>query len=494
MLERYVAAAPVCEKGLHGRRSIYTSERDITVDNVLEVLSDALSVHSLNRREIDYLHGYVRGIQPIIDRQKKYNAEICNRVVENRANEIVTFKTANFIGEPLQYVSRGTDDTVPEKIELLNSFMLTENKASKDVDLAHWMFTCGVGYRLVLNDKAFAYAEYDEFDEAPFEIYTLDPRDAFVVRWSGVSHEVVMGVVSAYVNETMVYTVYTRTQTFTIQDDVITGVQTHNLGRVPVIEYPCNTLRMGAFEVVIEMLDAINTLASNRVDGVEQFIQAIMVFENAEITSEQFAALKDQGALMITSKDGNVAKVYYLNEQLDQSQTQVLVDDMWQTVKEIVGIPSQGNANTGDSSNNGAIIMKNGWSDAEARAKETDSQWRHSETEFLKVVFSICKQAGALDLKVSQVEMRFMRRAYEDLLTKTQAFTTLMGAGCPPLQAFKISGVVVDSESAALQYEQYQEAKEASMQEQLRQQHEYEQDDSHSDEETDYGAEEEETV
>lgn len=459
-------------RDLFGRREILTGEREITSSNVLSVLNKALMTHESNRADIDYLHNYLRGRQPILDRVKVYNKEICNRIVVNRASEIVTFKTANFIGEPLQYVSRGADKGVPEQIEKLNSFMFSERKQEKDMTLAYWMFTGGVGYRLTLNDKSDQYKEL--FDEAPFEIYTLDPRNTFVVKANDVTRRVMMGVNYVYGNseKKFIYTVYTANYTFTIEGSLlgankITNIETHNIGMVPIVEYPCNALRMGAFEPVIDLLDAINLTESDRLDGIEQFIQAVMVFENADITAEQLAELKAQGALKITSKDGNTARVYYLNEQLDQSQTQTLVDDMYQTVLSIVGMPSQGNANTSDSSNNGAVIMKNGWWNAEARAKETEGMWKGAETDFLKIVLKICHDSDALDLKISQIEQKFFRRSYEDLLVKTQSFTSLIGAGCPPTQAYQISGIVLDPESAGIAYERYQQEKEEELEKQL---------------------------
>ena len=158
-----------------------------------------------------------------------------------------------------------------------------------------------------------------------------------------------MGVTYVYTDDPKTpieYTVYTANETFTIsgvgsEGMQITNTVRHNFGIVPLVEYPCNPLYMSPVEVVIPLLDAINLTQSNRLDGIEQFIQAIMVFEGVDITREQFTELKDLGALKIPpAMNGQQGKVYYLNEQLDQSQTQTLVDDMYQTVLEIVGMPS----------------------------------------------------------------------------------------------------------------------------------------------------------
>lgn len=461
---------------LHGRRVITTNETEITAFNIVKVLNDALDVHAYNREDIRYLYNYLRGAQPICQRVKKVNGEICNKIVVNRANEIVTFKTANFIGEPLQYVSRGSDPSVPKKIEALNAMMMSENKSSKDIELAYWMFTAGVAYRLVLNDKAVRYADGVLFDEAPFEIYTLDPRNTFVVRANDVTRRIVMAVNYVYLSDSDVkYTVYTSDSVFTVEGspqraENLTGEEKNNFGMIPIVEYPCNSIRMGAFEIVIDLLDAINTTESNRLDGVEQFIQAIMVFQGVDITREQFLELKDLGAIKLPPDgNGQSAKVYYLNEQLDQTQTQTLVDALYQEVLQIVGMPSQGNANTSDSSNNGAVIMKNGWWSAESRNKESTGMWDSSETEMLKIVLKICRDVDAIDgLKISDIKFKYGRVGYEDKLTKTQSFTTLIGANCPPIQAFTYSNLDPDPESAALAYEAFQKEKDAEQEESLR--------------------------
>ena len=370
----------------------------------------------------------------------------------------------------MQYVSRGSDKSIPEKIEKLNSLMLSENKASKDMRLAYWMFAVGNGYRLVLRAMS-----NDPFDEAPFEIYTLDPRNTFVTKNSGITKRPVMATTytfkSKFQNEA-IYTVYTNNKTYRISGTGyraarIDKVITHNNGFIPIIEYPCNPLRMGSFEIVLDLLDAINLTESNRLDGIEQFIQALMVFEGVDISRKEILELKDLGAIRIPpAMDGRTTpRLYYLNEQLDQSQTQTLADALYQEILQIVGMPSQGNANMSDSSNNGAVMMKNGWWNAEARAKETIGMWKEAETEFLKIILRICRESNALDLRISDIEMKFGRNSYEDKITKTQCFTSLIAAGAPPIQAFTYSNLAPDPESAAITYDAYQKSKEDELNE-----------------------------
>ena len=131
---------------------------------------------------------------------------------------------------------------------------------------------------------------------------------------------------------------------------------------------------------------------------------------------------------------------------------------MKQIVLEIVGMPGQGNASTGDSSNNGAVIMRNGWWHAEGRALQTQNMWKKAETEFLRVVLKICDDANVMSgLKISDLEPRFWRQSYEDLLVKTQSFSTLRTSGMPAIQAFKFSHLSKDPESDAIVYDDYQQ-------------------------------------
>lgn len=60
----------------------------------------------------------------------------------------------------------------------------------------------------------------------------------------------------------------------------------HALGIVRIFEYPANNARLGAFEIMLPLLDAINNVVSNRMDGLEQFIQDFIKFVYCDISSD----------------------------------------------------------------------------------------------------------------------------------------------------------------------------------------------------------------
>jgi len=92
---------------MFGRRVIYTDAPEITSKNLITELQKAFNVHILNRGEIEYLYNYYKGDQPILYRTKEIREDIVNKVVENRANQIVSFKVGYLCGNPIQYIKAG---------------------------------------------------------------------------------------------------------------------------------------------------------------------------------------------------------------------------------------------------------------------------------------------------------------------------------------------------------------------------------------------------
>lgn len=458
------------KRTLYGREVIYTDFDEITPENVLKVLDRAMTVHARNRADIQYLYEYYKGKQPVLDRSKEFRPEICNRIVENRANEIVSFKVGYLMGEPVQYVSRLTDDSgATDAINLLNDFVFAEDKAAKDKELADWFTICGTAYRMILPDPK------GEEDESPFEIYTLDPRNAFVVYHSGLGNKPMMGV--KYVTHedgSVIFSIYTDKNYFEVLQPgainqsnytpkSITKNEGHIYGDIPIIEYPANSARLGAFEIVLPLLDALNNVSSNRLDGIEQFIQSLLILKGVDIESEEYKALRENGGLKVPLE----GDAYYVTQELNQTQTQTLVDYMYQTILVICGMPNR-NGGSSTSDTGSAVIMRDGWSDAEARAKDTELMFKMSEKRFLRLAIRIANTLRDMELKLSAIEIRFTRRNYENIQAKAQVLTTLLANDkIHPRLAFEHCGLFVDPDLAYTQSKEYSDERKEEAQKEL---------------------------
>ena len=125
----------MAEKQLHGRDVIYTSAEEITSANIVEVLEEAIDANTQNITDIEYLYDYYKGDQPILDRKKDFNENILNQIVENRANEIVSFKTGYFLSAPIQYIDSG-EDVRSQDLKTINGWLDLESKEESDLQLA----------------------------------------------------------------------------------------------------------------------------------------------------------------------------------------------------------------------------------------------------------------------------------------------------------------------------------------------------------------------
>ena len=438
---------------LHGREEILTSVDTITEENVVEVLEMSLRTHAKNSDDIEYLYNYVRGIQPVMDRKKQVRPEINNKVVINHALAITQFISGYFVGEPVAYVRRGEREGASDEIEKLNTYMHNENKASHDKRMATWMAVCGVGYRMILPNK---YAEQGN-DDTPFEIDTPDPRNTFVVYNSGFGHRRAMCVrqikrdknkrVNNYVpadDYEIVNCVYTRNMYFEIVGNRIVDKRPHPLGDLPIFEYQLNAFRLGSFEPAITVLDAINNISSNRVDGIEQFVQSFLKFINCDIDESDVEALRKLGAIKIKSTEHQKGDVELISQELNQSQTQTLVDNLYEQALVICGMPTTTKGGTSTSDTGRAVFLRDGWSQSESRAQDTETLFKESETKFLRLCLNIVRTMNDTQLTTSEVECKFTRRQYDNLISKSQALLQLLQAGLEPATAIATCGLFND--------------------------------------------------
>ena len=443
---------------LFGRKVIYYDDVEITRQNVRDIVRDIMPDHQKNKREIDRLYRIFRGEQAVLGKTKSVRAEINNKIIVNYANQIVSFKTGYLLGKPIQYVSRGErtmdiSDEVSQEIDTLNRYASDCDKAAKDVELAEWFHICGTSYRMIESNG-------DALDgESPFNIYTLDPRYTCVVYSNDVTHKPIMAVNTVKkVDGSIVYNCWTRNKLFvivepTVLDESIIEEREHYYGRVPIIEYPANNSRLGAFEIVLSLLDAINAAFSDLADGREQFINALLVIKGADITDEQFSELRQQGGLKVPS-DGDVK---YLVSELNQTQNGETINLMIDTMLEIVGLPKRSGGNGGTSDNGISVFLRDGFVDSEMRATDSERIFKKSENELLRIALRICNAMRGMQLQLSSVEAHFTRQNTDNLLAKVQALTMMLASDkIHPRLAWQLSTLVSDPESAYMISQEYE--------------------------------------
>lgn len=459
---------------LLGRRQIYTDKTVIDRTNILEVLGDAFAIHEQNRAEMLYLFEYAKGKQPILSREKQIRSEINEKIVDNMASEILEFKLGYEFGSPITYVQRARKDIKSQKalfrfisklfssketqkedmrVSALNEMMVEESKAAKDLQLAKDVKTCGVGYRLIL-PKRF------KTGVSVFDLLVLNPMNTFVVYSNDAYREPMLGVTYfPHKDGSISFGCYTRDSYFKIEMGIVKNFEQafielpNTMGEIPIIEYINDYDRMGCFERVIPLMDALNTVDSDRVNDIAQHVQSLLWGDNIAIDKEQYTELRAEGMIVTTSEQGRQATLKYLESVLNQSENQTLVDYIKQQILDITNTPSRSELSGG--STGSATNMSTGWMSAETDAKEKEQIWAASERRETYIILKILKASDEVDadiaeLNLSDIEIRFSRSRTYDLATKCNALATLIHIGIDPLRAIETVGLFTDPQQVTL--------------------------------------------
>lgn len=437
-----------------GRKVIYSNVKEITEGNVVNEVSKANTVFWENRDAIDYLDKYYRGNQPILYRQKIVRSDINNKAVENHAFEIVEFFTALNAGEPIQYIRKGTDENVSEEIQRLNDYMYSEDKEQCDIEIMRWRSICGTAYRFVYMDT-----ENKEYDEAPFGLECLDPRTTYVCYSTYDGKKPLFSCTQKQNDKGQnYYVVYTSAKRFEITNGKVTDIDDNGIGYIPVIEYPNNERRIGEIEIVITLLDAINKIQSDRINGIEQFVQAFMLFKNCEVDENDIIKLKDVGALLIKSlTPGTNADAKMMTAELDQQQTQTSKNDIYDNMLSILGIPSREQNTGGDTGQ--AVYLRNGWDFSNQRFQIKQPIFNKSEKYFIKMILHILSVKRRMTLKISDVDIKANPSNTDNMSVKANVLLLLLQGGIDPQTAIKTCKLWSDPEAVYLKSKELLEGK-----------------------------------
>ena len=434
----------------YGRLKIYSDAKEITAANVVDEVSKAYATHSRNQADIKKLWEYYRGKTKILTKKKEIREEINHKINENRAYEIVKFHKGYVFGEPIQYVRREravaneADDVIATEINALNGYMADANKSACDNAIAEWIYVAGLGYRLTLPNKKWL----PDSDESPLSIYALDPMKTFVVYSTDIDEHPLMSVcVVERENNEKVFSVYTDSSYFEFTEYGKPVEMPNPLGMNPIIEYPAENARLGVFEVALPLLDALDELQSNRMDDIVQFVNSFLAILGGELDAETYKKLEEWKTLCLP--EGSDAK--YLSAPLNQADVQTFKNDIYEAIYTICGTPNR-NGGSSTSDTGSAVILRDGWESAEARAKATEEIFKSSEKEFLKVALRILRDTVGTKLKLSDITPHFTRRNYDNIASKSQVLIAMLNnPKIHPEVAYAACGMFPDPESAYLQ-------------------------------------------
>lgn len=217
-----------------------------------------------------------------------------------------------------------------------------------------------------------------------------------------------------------------------------------------MIEYPNNSRRLSDIEMTIAITDAINTLSSDRINGIEQFVSSWVKFVNCEVDRDSFLSMRQEGALVVKSNNGmeNKADVDVMTTELNQTEGQVVFNDLFERFLDIQGLANRGNINTGGDTQ-GAVNLRNGHYDAGLRTAINEPILKKSENMSIKIILNRLRISKGFTLVPSDVEIHVNHNKLDNLLTKTEALKMLLESGIYYKRAIKTVDLFSDPEQVS---------------------------------------------
>jgi len=421
---------------LKGRRKItseLTPEELHDKSKLAKLLNTSRVIHLQNKSEIDYLVNYGKGDQPVLLKTKVVRDEINHKIVMNHAQMITRSVNGYFLGTPIQFIQSGYTDK-KEQIDMLNRFVQYEDKSSSDSELGVFQSMTGTAYRIIYTDGLFA-------DEVPFEERTLDPSTTYVVYQNNIAEKPLLGVTYyTIVNEDnaivgMKIYAYTDKGRYEIVTDDLSGLVNedsmidflpYSVGGIPIIEYPNNMWRIGDWELCIGLMDAINDLQSGRLDDIDQVIQSLLVFINADVDQNGYDQMRERGIVLLKNTTGNPSSVQTMSNELDHTGMNLFSQELESMLYALIGIPDRNNRSGGGGDTGQAVELRDGWADLETLARNKELAFKKSEKQALRIILNIVNGKLGFDLSLLDIDIKFSRNKSNNLLVKTQGYTTLL--------------------------------------------------------------------
>lgn len=460
-----------CILANYTEQAILDASKDLSkLDTIIsQIITNSNPIHEQNKKEMEYLKAYYYGDQDIKLKEKYTRPEINNKIVENWAFSSVDFKKTYLLGRPIQYVR--LNDSSEEEIANLNRYVRYENKKAKDMEIYEDVLVCGRGYRYVNKDHK------TPPDEAPFEIINCDVLNTEVVYSSNMGHEQLFEIVYTPMTKDVtktndegfevtvpmpynIYTVYLRNMVLEYTDESGKVIRNTKVKPRPLIlkehlitEYYVNRKRISLIELVKDLLDEINNLESLDADDLEQYVNAIMVFINAQLSDGDLDEIKSQGAVCINSDENKKASVDLLQGTLNSNNTQINYNRLINALHQIIGVPvasDYGVASNGDTGK--AKLTGQGYTSAGIRAEGDETMFGRCDFNSLKTIIAVCRitdNSGIKTLKVSDIDSKFQRDMSDNLLIKTQGLMNLYSCDIPREYANAMVNLFPDSHAVS---------------------------------------------
>jgi len=206
-------------------------------------------------------------------------------------------------------------------------------------------------------------------------------------------------------------------------------------------------------------MDAIDAVASDGVNDIQQAVNSVLVAMGMELTEEEFVKLSTNGFLNVSNIPPGVNPVVeFISQAMDAQVGVAMRDYLEATLRVIVGVPDRKTRSGGGGDTGDAVFMRDGWQDIDLVAAAKEPYFIQSERAALQVMLYILSTHKEVkNIEATDVEIHFNRNKTANLQSKAQVYQTLTSGDAPlaPVDALDIAALTNNVHDVILRQEQF---------------------------------------
>jgi len=451
-------------------RKLIIVDKEVTPNTIIDVLKSAWLIHKENVVDINKLIDNYCGKQNVD--MKSSTEDFYGTSVQNKTTINYNYSTVRTIvgytySQGAQITQRKGEHA--KDIEKLIDVMSYENSETVDNECGNYASITGCAYFGTLPVKELEYSDY--MPDYPLITLALDPRTTFVVCSPRLGNPVTLSVTYYYSKErnTTTFQCYTDNEWYIIECEgtsfnsnaKIVKQEANPIGLNPIQLIKNNQFMQGDFELAIDVANALNRLTADSLTDVDNVIKSLLIILNAELNDEEAAKARKNRILNLMGQNGVDVDAKFIYQQLDSNGMKNLREYLEEAYKAIVGIPDRKTRSGGGGDTGDAVKLRDGWADIEIVARIKESYFKKAKKKQLAVAIEILKQLSLVsqDFKLEEIDVKLPRNKNDNIQTKAQSFSTLMGTGeIAPVDALSMADLTTDIQGVTERGKQYKES------------------------------------
>jgi SPP1 family phage portal protein len=277
-------------------------------DKLATIIERFLSYEHLHLKR---LYNYYMGRTDILQRVMSDTQKPNNKIVNPYANNITNTFVGYFLGEPVSYKYKEENNSDTEVMKfMLNNNDEDEENSALGVDAS--IFGYGLELSYINESATVRFTNINPIWTIIITDDTVEENVRYIIRLSE------RETFTQYNTREYGLSVYTPAliEEGEYNNGSVRFINSyeHNMGQIPVSIFKNNDELLGDYEQVMSLIDAYDKLMSDSINDYEAFVDAYLVLENMDLTSEEAAKMR-QNRVLILPEGGKAS--WLIKEQQD---------------------------------------------------------------------------------------------------------------------------------------------------------------------------------